>query len=258
MLRDANATDEHSSALAYFQAQLESNREYWRRIGGMPDFATCRVLDLGCGHGAMSVAIAEQTDARVVGIDINSDLIDFARQNLVESYPGVASRVEFVSGDLAEMVGRLEFDAVVSKDTFEHVQDVSALLRNVRGVLRPGGRLYVGFSPLYFSPFGGHGCLGVRLPWAHAVLPRRAVLRLAGRRIGREITQLSDIGLNGATPDDFRRAFTESRLDVVSMQYNQGSKTLMPAMSALRRYRVLEKYFTVGIYAVLERPVGTD
>ncbi len=48
------------------------------------------------------------------------------------------------------------FDAVVSWSAFEHVVDPSALLRDVRRVVRSSGVLFLQIWPLYHSEHGGH------------------------------------------------------------------------------------------------------
>ena len=72
----------------------------------------------------------------------------------------------------------------MSKDTFEHVDDVASLLKGLGQLLGSEGRLYAGFSPLYGSPFGDHTRTGLRVPWAHALLPKRAVCASAARHNG--------------------------------------------------------------------------
>lgn len=63
------------------------------------------------------------------------------------------------------------FDIVLSKDTFEHVQDLDHLLKGVAQRVRQGGLLVCGFSPLYYSPNGDHARYDLPLPWMHAFLP---------------------------------------------------------------------------------------
>jgi hypothetical protein len=118
-------------------------------------------------------------------------------------------------------------------------------------LVRPDGRIYAGFSPLYFSPFGDHGRTGLKVPWAHAALPRRVVLAAAARHNGHPVSSLLDIGLNGNTPDQFRAAFDDSGLRLVDIAYNRGDKRLLPALEKLRkRVGRLDRFTTVSIYAV--------
>ena len=58
-------------AAAYFDEQMaESNPEFWSRCGGRPDLRGLRVLEVGCGHGALSVDMA-RGGADVLGVDLN-------------------------------------------------------------------------------------------------------------------------------------------------------------------------------------------
>lgn len=76
------------------------------------DLSGRRILDAGCGTGAMSVELA-QRGAEVVGIDIAAQLIGIAQDRLPAH---MAQRVTFLSGDmLSAELGR--FDAAVAMDS---------------------------------------------------------------------------------------------------------------------------------------------
>jgi SAM-dependent methyltransferase len=256
MRRGAAGQSTEAEHRAYFQDQLlQSNIEFWRRFGREPDFAGNAVLDLGCGHGAMSI-YAAQNGAHVLGVDLDTDRIEFAKRNVAEHHPELRDRVEFRAVDLvANPEERLaaHFDIVLSKDTFEHVDDVAAMLSAIAGLLKPNGELWAGFSPLYWSPYGDHGRTGLRLPWGHAVLPRRLVLTAASRYSRRPVARLSDIGLNGMTSSEFFRYAARAGLQVESALFNRGDKPFIGLFSRVRRVPLLERYFTVGIYTVMRR-----
>jgi ubiquinone/menaquinone biosynthesis C-methylase UbiE len=238
---------------AYFSRQLEANEEFWRRFGKRPDLAGMTVLDLGCGHGAMTLEIAGQGGA-ALGVDLNADLIQFARRNLAQTAPELMDRVEFQTVDLKHLGLDRHFDVAISKDTFEHVEDMGAMMRTLFHVLKPGGELWAGFAPLFWSPWGDHTHAGLKLPWAHAVLPRRFVLRAAARHRRRPVRDLGDLGLNGMTPREFRGYLDEAGFEVVSIAYNRGNKRFMGTLAGLRRVPPLERFATVNIYTVARRP----
>ena len=92
------------------------------------------VVDLACGEGYGTAALARRA-ARVTGVDANPEAYEHAR--LRYSAPGV--RFE---RDLVDRYAE-DCDAVVFLQTIEHVPDPEAVLRHVRGMLRPGGTAYV-------------------------------------------------------------------------------------------------------------------
>ncbi len=232
---------------AYFEDQLHrSVPEFWRRMGGRPDCPDRRVLDLGCGHGAMSLELAA-AGADVLGLDLNDELIGWARVH-VQPRP-VAGHLRFLRQDVRALAEG-EFDLVVSKDSFEHIQELGSVLAALRDRLAPGGRIWAGFSPLFYSPRGDHGEMGFKMPWAH-VPSRRFVLAAAARRRGASVGSLGELGLNGMTPADFRRLVSEAGMRFESLRYNPGDKRLLSLLRGARRIPALERYATVGIYSVL-------
>jgi ubiquinone/menaquinone biosynthesis C-methylase UbiE len=95
-----------------------------------------RVLDLGCGDGRISAALAE-AGAEVTGVDPSEVALSRARV----AHPGI----EFVSpredGSLPFADG--SFEAVVSIKVLEHVADTQRLMSEARRVLAPGGRIAI-------------------------------------------------------------------------------------------------------------------
>jgi len=236
----------------YFSEQVVENHDWWKRVGERFECCNANVLDLGCGHGALSISIAEAGASEVLGLDLAADRITFASDVVRQRYPGLAGKLHFACEDIRTLPQRHHYDYVVSKDSFEHIDELKSVVNSIAVLLKPGGKLIVGFSPLYYSPFGDHDRLGLPCAWLHAVLPERCLLRWVSAKERRRIEKVSDLGLNKLTPAEFRSLFPASHWRVITLQYNRGSRRLMPLMSALRKIPPLEKYFTVNIYAVIE------
>ena len=111
----------------------EQSRELQRRI----PLDRRRVLDLGCGAGVWSAAIARQLPlVEVIGVDVGAEFIAAAAS--AHSGP----RVSFAAGDFAELSFEDGvFDCVYADNSLEHAYDVTGTLAEVRRVLAPGGLL---------------------------------------------------------------------------------------------------------------------
>ncbi|HYW04416.1 MAG TPA: methyltransferase domain-containing protein [Gammaproteobacteria bacterium] len=97
-----------------------------------------RVLDLGCGDGALTARIAER-GARVLGVDSSPDLLDAAR----------ARGLEVARQDGRRLAFDAAFDAVFSNAALHWMDDQDAVLEGVFRALKSGGRLV--------AEMGGHG-----------------------------------------------------------------------------------------------------
>ena len=100
-----------------------------------------RVLDIGCGTGALTRALAERVGpaGSVVGIDPGAEVLAFARRR----GPATIDYREMGAEALALTDG--EFDLVASMLAVHHIPepDRPAALAEARRVLRPGGRLAI-------------------------------------------------------------------------------------------------------------------
>jgi SAM-dependent methyltransferase len=102
------------------------------------DVAGRRILELGCGGGQCSIALARQ-GAHTAGIDLSDEQIAFARR-LAEQH-GVA--VDFRQGDAADLSGfaPASFDIVFSAYALHYVAAIERCLAEAARVLVPGGLL---------------------------------------------------------------------------------------------------------------------
>jgi trans-aconitate methyltransferase len=99
-----------------------------------------RVLDLGCGTGELTKAIADR-GARVLGVDSSPEMIAQARR----SFPDL----EFEVADARTMGFDAPFDAVFSNAALHWIRPPEAAAERVFAALRPGGR--------FVAEFGGQG-----------------------------------------------------------------------------------------------------
>ncbi|MBD2414291.1 class I SAM-dependent methyltransferase [Nostoc calcicola FACHB-3891] len=254
------AVEDEAVSIKYFESQVLDSQKYWRRLGGPPDFSEKAVLEIGCGHGALSINAAILGARRVIGLDLISRRIEFARRIVAERFPDIANKIEFHHLDINEIELEDEIDVVISKDTFEHIMNLDQLLLSVRRVLRKGGLLITGFSPLYYSPFGDHGYHAIgkpfRLPWAHLVLGDAGVVAAYNRQHpGVECHSIYDLGFNKLKRRDFLQAFEKAGFEIVSETVNalQDASKLMPLLRLLSKVPGLEDYTTVSMYVVLRK-----
>ncbi|WP_067794006.1 methyltransferase domain-containing protein [Actinomadura formosensis] len=106
-----------------------------------------RVLDVACGPGVFGFALARRhPDARVVALD-RPDVLEKAEEHARAM--GVLDRVEFLPGDMFDIPLGGPYDVVLVANVLLHFSAAAnvRLLRRLRGVLKPGGRLVIaGFT----------------------------------------------------------------------------------------------------------------
>jgi trans-aconitate methyltransferase len=99
-----------------------------------------RVLDLGCGDGALTEKLVA-AGCRVIAIDSSAAQIGAARARGLDARRGHAETLPFQS----------EFDAVFSNAVLHWIRDAVAAIASVHRALKPGGR--------FVAEFGGAGCV---------------------------------------------------------------------------------------------------
>lgn len=89
------------------------------------------LADVGTGTGCIALALASKRQAaRYLALDISRPALDLARENAIRL--GLASRIEFVEGDLLEGVPAASLDAVVSNTPYVPTAQWETLTRSIR------------------------------------------------------------------------------------------------------------------------------
>ena len=110
-----------------------------RRILGRVDMAVgSRVLDLGCGTGVLLPILLDRlgSDGQVISMDISAEMLRSARAKFCSAHWLQAD------GQTLPFLGQV-FDWIVCNSTFPHFLDKAAALRDMRRVLKDGGRLLI-------------------------------------------------------------------------------------------------------------------
>jgi 2-polyprenyl-6-hydroxyphenyl methylase/3-demethylubiquinone-9 3-methyltransferase len=98
------------------------------------------VLDVGCGAGLLSEALA-QAGAQVTAIDLAPNLLKVARLHGLESGTKVDYREISAEALAAEMPAA--FDAIACMEMLEHVPEPASVVEACAKLLKPGGRLFL-------------------------------------------------------------------------------------------------------------------
>jgi SAM-dependent methyltransferase len=118
-----------------------------------------RVLEIGCGDGMLSRALARDFACEAVGVDVQS------YENWDTPIEGSLTHIvhDICSGE-NEQLGR--FDRIVSFSVFEHIVHPQAAMKAAFEMLKPGGKAYI-YANLYRGAKASHRYRDVFFPWPH-------------------------------------------------------------------------------------------
>jgi ubiquinone/menaquinone biosynthesis C-methylase UbiE len=194
-VRDAMqfVNDQDAATLERFIERLELRgkdptfvafREAYLELIDLPRATT--VLDVGCGTGVVTRAIAARDDfaGTVTGVDQSPDFIAVARGLAAQAR--AADRAAFAVGDAHALdYPAASFDAVVAHTLISHVRDPLGVLREAARVVRPGGTVAIfdgDYSSLTF------GCSDASL--GLAIEPALQAMIMSSPRVMRELPRL--------------------------------------------------------------------
>jgi 2-polyprenyl-3-methyl-5-hydroxy-6-metoxy-1,4-benzoquinol methylase len=135
-------------ASPHLQRRLEVVCDAVHRFAKPP----ARVLDLGCGVGNLTAAMARTwPEAKVVGVDLDQSYVAFAARES-QTPNATFRRLDIMSADAAELGALGRFDLVVSADVIHHVRSYAEMFRRAAGLLTPAG-VWVAVEPNWWHPY---------------------------------------------------------------------------------------------------------
>jgi len=178
-------SEERFGLVYQVRRRLEARRLLsWCR--GLPEDA--RILDVGCGDGFHLRLLRDfgKPGWTLEGIDADRKAIEAAARSKLSVHHGTVQELE--------RTGRTYHLAILIQ-TIEHVDDPPAVLRSVRNLLRPGGRLVVvtdNVETLDFRLFGGRHWGGYHFPRHWNLFSRKTLAALA-QEVGLEVEEMATI-----------------------------------------------------------------
>ena len=183
----------------------ELNPARVRFITERVELANAEVVDVGCGGGILSEALARHK-ARVSGIDIAAKALSVARLHLLESGVEVDYREATAEQFAAEHAE--SFDVVTCMELLEHVPDPASVIKACAELLRSGGQCF--FSTLNRTP----------IAFALAIVGAEHIARLIPRG-----THQYDRFIRPSELMNWLRASGLKPLEVCGLHYNPLART---------------------------------
>ena len=140
--RDNIQTQEFDRLSRQAKSILPLEKRLWPHLELM---SGSKVLDLGCGPGIITHALAEQVyPGEVIGIDASETLIQSLQQLSQLAGNGRQLNITFHSGNVYDLDWPDErFDVVYARLLFQHLAEPMKALVSILRVLRPGGKLCI-------------------------------------------------------------------------------------------------------------------
>jgi len=239
-----NETPTVTDAAAHASRRSVEEAIRFLRLAGV-EVEGLKIAEIGCYDGTRSFALAGLGAAVVIATDIaeyylnqqeqatlSAEEVEAGRQIQLRRFAagaetcerlfgwsGLRDRVTFREDDICatELPGEA-FDLVVSWEVLEHVEQPTALFRNLASILKPGGLSFHEYNP-FFSMNGGHSLCTLDFLWGHARLTEEDFIRYLREFRPREeevATRFFTRNLNRMSHEDLRVAVAQAGLELVT------------------------------------------
>ncbi|MEO8724931.1 MAG: class I SAM-dependent methyltransferase [Acidobacteriaceae bacterium] len=158
----------------YYLLQYRSSDRLLKRFASGIDLRDKVVLDLGSGLGGRAPWFIEQGASSVFCVDINRQELAEGNRIRRQLFPQFSERIHYLHP--SEIEQEQFADAVFLVDSFEHLRDPAAVLRQAYNWLRQQGVLWIG-SVGWYNFIASHVLSVIPIPWCQLIFSERAIIR---------------------------------------------------------------------------------
>ncbi|MDQ8020805.1 MAG: cyclopropane-fatty-acyl-phospholipid synthase family protein [Moraxellaceae bacterium] len=176
--------------------------------------APARVLEIGCGWGALACALAHTADAHVTGLTLSSEQLAHAQERVVRE--GLSDRIDLRLQDYRAPEGHGEYDRIVSIEMIEAVGERHwpTYFRTLHDRLKPGGVAVIQaitIDDARFEHYRRNVDFIQRFIFPGGMLPSPGALQRETERAGLQLTASETFGPSyAATLVEWRRRFRQA------------------------------------------------
>ncbi len=219
-----------------------------------------RYLDIGCGTGDITIALAKAGCKNITGIDSVPRRIAQAKQYAKMSQ--IEGGVEFICQDIHDWIPPHQYDVIILHESLEHISKPKMFLQKAANMLALNGVLVLAFGPLFHSPIGDHmgQFFKMPIPWRGAIFSEKAVLRLRQEcyRPTDNCDKYQNIngGLNLMRYSEFLQYVGATGWKLDFIRVNPQLKRFPPVYilsNILTQIPFVKDYFASSIYSILRR-----
>ncbi|MDE2370710.1 MAG: class I SAM-dependent methyltransferase [Burkholderiales bacterium] len=180
------------------------------------------ILEIGCGWGALALAMARRRPCRVTGITLSQEQLAHARERVAAS--AMPTRVELRLQDYRDLRG--SYDRIVSIEMLEAVGERywPVYFETLRRCLRPGGIAVIQVITIgeaYFDDYRRHTDFIQRHVFPGGMLPTVSAIRDQARRCGLEMVEALPFGASyAATLAEWRRRFIAAWPEIEALGFD--------------------------------------
>ena len=156
------------------------------KTGVQHEFIDKNILEIGCGHGGISLFYAVNGAREVTGIDINSESLaaanEFVNKFSKKQFNG-KPKVSFVKADATALPFEdKSFDLILAENVFEHFNEYEKVIQECYRVLSNNGRLIVPIFSSIHSKYAYHVKTIMKLPWIQWFFSDKTIINVLKRK----------------------------------------------------------------------------
>ncbi len=239
------------------EAQLEKGRQILEMLDLFPDAS---VLEIGCGWGALAMAMADEGKARVTGITLSPSQLAFAR-HAVERTP-LADKIDLRLDDYRDIGGR--YDRIVSIEMIEAVGHKywPSYFGVLSERLKPGGVAVLQAITIAEERFEGYRAQPdfiQRYIFPGGFLPTKSAIAAAAAASGLRVVETRAFGASYAlTLADWRRRFLAAWPKIETLGFDESFKRLWEYYLCYCEAGFKTGVVDVGLYSLTHATTRSD